>query len=188
MVAGLGSLGNGDDSMMLKYIGDINTLEAYQKTSKTDKEEESSSAEDVFGQIIDEINANMEKVADQQSGITSPIGDVSNAQFGPPAGMEIEGLDADSLNAVDSISDYGDVNTGASSESVANSQPSGGGGGADGGGGDDSDSDDENDPMDLNGDGTVTTQEMLAYFQMQNSSYNQDSTSNVLDEAIDLML
>ena len=42
--------------------------------------------------------------------------------------------------------------------------------------------------MDLNGDGTVTTQEMLAYFQMQNSSYTQDSASNVLDEAIDLML
>lgn len=187
MVAGLGSLGNGDDSMMLKYIGDINTLDAYQKTSKTDKEGESSSTEDVFGQIIDEINANMEKVADQQAVITSPLGDVSNAQFGPPAGMEIEGLDADSLNAVDSISDYGDVNTGASSESVANSQPSGGGAG--GGGGDDSNSDeDENDPMDLNGDGTVTTQEMLAYFQMQNSSYTQDNASNVLDEAIDLML
>lgn len=186
MVAGLGSLGNGDDSMMLKYIGDINTLEAYQKTSKTDKDEESSSAEDVFGQIIDEINANMEKIADQQAGITSPLGDTSNAQFGPPSGMDIDGLDVDSLNAVESISDYGDINTGTSSESVANSQPSGGGGA--GGGGDNEDSDDENDPMDLNGDGTVTTQEMLAYFQMQNSGYTQDSASNVLDEAIDLML
>lgn len=183
MVAGLGSLGNGDDSMMLKYIGDIKTLDAYQKTSKTNKDEESSSAEDVFGQIIDEINANMEKVADQQAGITSPLGDTSNAQFGPPSGMDIDGLDVDSLNAVESISDYGDINTGtSSSESVANSQPAGGSGG------DNEDSDDENDPMDLNGDGTVTTQEMLAYFQMQNSSYTQDSASNVLDEAIDLML
>lgn len=180
MVAGLGSLGNGDDSMMLKYIGDIKTLDAYQKTSKTNKDEESSSAEDVFGQIIDEINANMEKVADQQAGITSPLGDTSNAQFGPPSGMDIDGLDVDSLNAVESISDYGDINTGtSSSESVANSQSAGG---------DNEDSEDENDPMDLNGDGNVTTQEMLAYFQMQNSSYTQDSTSNVLDEAIDLML
>lgn len=183
MVAGLGSLGNGDDSMMLKYIGDIKTLDAYQKTSKTNKDEESSSAEDVFGQIIDEINANMEKVADQQAGITSPLGDTSNAQFGPPSGMDIDGLDVDSLNAVESISDYGDINTGtSSSESVANSQSAGGSGG------DNEDSDDENDPMDLNGDGNVTTQEMLAYFQMQNSSYTQDSASNVLDEAIDLML
>lgn len=180
MVAGLGSLGNGDDSMMLKYIGDIKTLDAYQKTSKTNKDEESSSAEDVFGQIIDEINANMEKVADQQAGITSPLGDTSNAQFGPPSGMDIDGLDVDSLNAVESISDYGDINTGtSSSESVANSQSAGGG---------NEDSEDENDPMDLNGDGTVTTQEMLAYFQMQNSSYTQDGASNVLDEAIDLML
>lgn len=180
MVAGLGSLGKGDDSMMLKYIGDIKTLDAYQKTSKTNKDEESSSAEDVFGQIIDEINANMEKVADQQAGITSPLGDTSNAQFGPPSGMDIDGLDVDSLNAVESISDYGDINTGtSSSESVANSQSAGGG---------NEDSEDENDPMDLNGDGTVTTQEMLAYFQMQNSSYTQDGASNVLDEAIDLML
>lgn len=180
MVAGLGSLGNGDDSMMLKYIGDIKTLDAYQKTSKTNKDEESSSAEDVFGQIIDEINANMEKVADQQAGITSPLGDTSNAQFGPPSGMDIDGLDVDSLNAVESISDYGDINTGtSSSESVANSQSAGG---------DNEDNEDENDPMDLNGDGNVTTQEMLAYFQMQNSSYTQDSASNVLDEAIDLML
>ena len=187
MVAGLGSLGNGDDSMMLKYIGDIKTLDAYQKTSKTNKDEESSSAEDVFGQIIDEINANMEKVADQQAGITSPLGDTSNAQFGPPSGMDIDGLDVDSLNAVESISDYGDINTGtSSSESVANSQSAGGV--ADGSGGDNEDSEDENDPMDLNGDGTVTTQEMLAYFQMQNSSYTQDGASNVLDEAIDLML
>lgn len=187
MVAGLGSLGNGDDSMMLKYIGDIKTLDAYQKTSKTNKDEESSSAEDVFGQIIDEINANMEKVADQQAGITSPLGDTSNAQFGPPSGMDIDGLDVDSLNTVESISDYGDINTGtSSSESVANSQSAGGG--ADGSGGDNEDSEDENDPMDLNGDGNVTTQEMLAYFQMQNSSYTQDSASNVLDEAIDLML
>ena len=187
MVAGLGSLGNGDDSMMLKYIGDIKTLDAYQKTSKTNKDEESSSAEDVFGQIIDEINANMEKVADQQAGITSPLGDTSNAQFGPPSGMDIDGLDVDSLNAVESISDYGDINTGTSpSESVANSQPAGGGAG--GSGGNNEDSDDKNDPMDLNSDGTVTTQEMLAYFQMQNSSYTQDSASNVLDEAIDLML
>lgn len=177
MVAGLGSLGNGDDSMMLKYIGDIKTLDAYQKTSKTNKDEESSSAEDVFGQIIDEINANMEKVADQQAGITSPLGDTSNAQFGPPSGMDIDGLDVDSLNAVESISNYGDINTGtSSSESVANSQSA------------DGDSEDENNPMDLNGDGNVTTQEMLAYFQMQNSSYTQDSASNVLDEAIDLML
>lgn len=180
MVAGLGSLGNGDDSMMLKYIGDIKTLDAYQKTSKTNKDEESSSAEDVFGQIIDEINANMEKVADQQADITSPLGDTSNAQFGPPSGMDIDGLDVDSLNAVESISDYGDINTGtSSSESVANSQSAGG---------DNEDNEDENDPMDLNGDGNVTTQEMLAYFQMQNSSYTQDSASNVLDETIDLML
>lgn len=187
MVAGLGSLGNGDDSMMLKYIEDIKTLDAYQKTSKTNKDEESSSAEDVFGQIIDEINANIEKVADQQAGITSPLGDTSNAQFGPPSGMDIDGLDVDSLNAVELISDYGDINTGtSSSESVANSQSAGGG--ADGSGGDNEDSEDENDPMDLNGDGTVTTQEMLAYFQMQNSSYTQDGASNVLDEAIDLML
>lgn len=187
MVAGLGSLGNGDDSMMLKYIGDIKTLDAYQKTSKTNKDEESSSAEDVFGQIIDEINANMEKVADQQAGITSPLGDTSNAQFGPPSGMNIDGLDVDSLNAVESISDYGDINTGtSSSESVANSQSAGGGAG--GKGGDNEDSEDENDPMDLNGDGTITTQEMLAYFQMQNSSYTQDGVSNALDEAIDLML
>lgn len=184
MVAGLGSLSNGDDSMMLKYIGDIKTLDTYQKTSKTNKDEESSSAEDVFGQIIDEINANMEKVADQQAGITSPLGDTSNAQFGPPSGMDIDSLDVDSLNAVESISDYGDINTGtSSSESVANSQSAGGGAGGSGG-----DSEDENNPMDLNGDGNVTTQEMLAYFQMQNSSYTQDSASNVLDEAIDLML
>ena len=101
--------------------------------------------------------------------------------------MNIDGLDVDSLNAVESISDYGDINTGtSSSESVANSQPAGGGAG--GSGGDNEDSEDENDPMDLNGDVTVTTQEMLAYFQMQNSSYTQDSASNVLDEAIDLML
>ena len=185
MVAGLGSLGNGDDSMMLKYIGDINTLEAYQKTSKTDKDEESSSAEDVFGQIIDEINANMEKVADQQAGITSPLGDTSNAQFGPPSGMDIDGLDVDSLNAVESISDYGDVNTGTSStESVANSQPSGGAGGGE----DDEDSDSENNPMDLNRDGTVTVQEMLAYMRMQESEYGQNGENNVIDDALDLIL
>lgn len=186
MVAGLSSLGNGDDSMMLKYIGETNTLESSQKTSKTSKDEESSSAEDVFGQIIDEISTNMEKVSDQETGLSSPLSDLSNAQFGPPSGMDIEGLDVDSLNAVDSISDYGDINTGTSSESVASSQPSGGGGA--GGGEDDEDSDDENDPMDLNSDGTVTTQEMLAYFQMQNSGYTQDAGSNMLDEAIDLML
>lgn len=186
MVAGLGSLGNGDDSMMLKYIGDINTLEAYQKTSKTDKDEESSSAEDVFGQIIDEINANMEKIADQQAGITSPLGDTSNAQFGPPSGMDIDGLDVDSLNAVESISDYGDINTGTSSESVANSQPSGGGGA--GGGGDDEDSDEETNPMDLNRDGTVTVQEMLAYMRMQESEYGQNGENNVIDDALDLIL
>lgn len=186
MVAGLGSLGNGDDSMMLKYIGDINTLEAYQKTSKTDKDEESSSAEDVFGQIIDEINANMEKVADQQAGITSPLGDTSNAQFGPPSGMDIDGLDVDSLNAVESISDYGDINTGTSSESVANSQPSGGG--DSGGGGDNEDSDEETNPMDLNRDGTVTVQEMLAYMRMQESEYGQNGENNVIDDALDLIL
>ncbi len=186
MVAGLGSLGNGDDSMMLKYIGDINTLEAYQKTSKANKDEESSSAEYVFGQIIDEINANMEKIADQQAGITSPIGDTSNAQFGPPAGMEIDGLDIDSINAIDSISDYGDINTGTSSESVANSQPSGGGGA--GAGGDNEDSDEETNPMDLNRDGTVTVQEMLAYMRMQESEYGQNGENNVIDDALDLML
>lgn len=186
MVAGLGSLGNGDDSMMLKYIGDINTLEAYQKTSKTDKDEESSSAEDVFGQIIDEINVNMEKIADQQAGITSPLGDTSNAQFGPPSGMDIDGLDVDSLNAVESISDYGDINTGTSSESVANSQPSGGGGAGDGE--DNEDSDEETNPMDLNRDGTVTVQEMLAYMRMQESEYGQNGENNVIDDALDLIL
>lgn len=187
MVTGLGSLVNSDNSMMMKLISDISSLDAYQKATESKENGDNSSVEDIFSQIIDNINDNIEKNVAAEAGLTSSLGDTSNAQFGPPAGMEIDGLDTDSLNAIDSISDYGNINTGSSSESVANAQPSGGGGAGDGSE-NDKDSDDSNNPMDLNSDGTVTTQEMLAYYQMQNSAYNQDGGSNVIEEAIDLML
>lgn len=188
MVAGLGSLGNSDSSMMLKYLDDINSLDAYQKATKTDKNEESSSVEDIFGQIIDEINENMEKIADQQANLTTPLGDNTNSQFGPPAGMEIDGLDVDSLNAVEPISDYGDLNTdNNSSKNIASGQHSGGGAGGNESQ-DEENSEDDTNPMDLNRDGTVTVQEMLSYIQMQSSAYNQESTSSNSDEALFLMV
>lgn len=189
MVAGLGSLLNSDNSMMMKLINDISSLDAYQKATESKESNDNSSVEDIFSQIIDEINDNVEKTVSAETGVTSPLGDTSNAQFGPPSGMDIDGLDVDSLNAVESISDYGDINTGNSSKTISNtSQTSNAGGGAGGGGGNDEEDEEDNDPMDLNGDGTVTTQEMLAYYQMQNSSYTQENGNNAIDEILDLML
>lgn len=189
MVAGLGSLINSDNSMMMKLIDDISSLDAYKKATESKESNDNSSVEEIFSQIIDEINENMEKTATANAGLTSPLGDTSNAQFGPPAGMEIEGLDADSLNSVDSISDYGDINTGNSSDNnIADSQPSGGGGAGDGEGQNDDDDDDEDDPMDLNGDGTVSLQEMLTYLGIKDSDYNQSDSASALEQTLDLML
>ena len=166
---------------------ELNENRDYIKKVILTEEERFSKTIDLGISRLSTLIDNIEKNVAAEAGLTSPLGDTSNAQFGPPAGMEIDGLDTDSLNAIDSISDYCDINTGSSSESVANAQPSGGGGAGDGSENDE-DSDDSNNPMDLNSDGTVTTQEMLAYYQMQNSAYNQDGGSNVIEEAIDLML
>ena len=108
MVAGLGSLVNSDNSMMMKLISDISSLDAYQKATESKENGDNSSVEDIFSQIIDNINDNIEKNVAAEAGLTSPLGDTSNAQFGPPAGMEIDGLDTDSLNTIDSISSRGD--------------------------------------------------------------------------------
>lgn len=185
MVAGLGSLVNSDNSMMMKLIGDISSLDAYQKATESKENSDNSSVEDIFSQIIDNINENIEKNVTAEAGLTSPLGDTSNAQFGPPAGMEIDGLDTDSLNAVDSISDYGNSNTDNSSKEIASSQPSGGGGA---GGGEGQNDDEEDDPMDLNGDGTVSLQEMLTYLGIKDSDYNQSDSASALEQTLDLML
>ncbi len=101
MVNGLNSLLNSDDSMMLKLLKDVSSLEAYKKANET-KEKDDNSVEDVFSQIIDQINEQIEKMLEEEKQLANKTAsvaenasanDTSNFQFGPPPWLKIEGLE-----------------------------------------------------------------------------------------------
>ncbi len=203
MVAGLGSLLNSDNSMMLKLMNDVSSLEAYKKATET-QENGGASVEDVFSQIIDQISEQTEKIIQEQANSTiSSISDNSNTQFGPPAGMEIEGLDdlamefdqnSENSNSItDSIDDIKNSTEIASSKTDESSASSGNAnaGGAGGGGGE-GDDDEEDNPMDLNQDGTVTLKEMLTYLGVKeygnNSAQTGETAGSAIDEILDLII
>lgn len=205
MVAGLGSLVNSDNSMMLKLMNDVSSLEAYKKATDT-QENDGASVGDVFSQIIDQINEQAEKLTQEQANLTTASAiDNSNAQFGPPAGMEIDGLEDFSMeldansNDTNSVTDMiNDIKNsteivsskigGTSTDNHAGTE-SGGAGGAGSGG---EDSDDEDNPMDLNKDGTVTLKEMLTYLGIKeygnNSAQTGETAGSAIDEILDLII
>lgn len=201
MVAGLGSLLNSDNSMMLKLMNDVSSLEAYKKATET-KENDGASVEDVFSQIIDQINKQTEKLTQEQANLTTASAiDNSNAQFGPPAGMEIDGLEdfsmefdtnsndtnsvADIINDIKNSTEIASSKIGETSADNNSDEESGGTGGAGGG---EKDSDDEDNPMDLNKDGTVTLKEMLSYLGIKEYGNNQAQTGETVGSAIDEIL
>lgn len=101
MVTGLDSLFNSENSMMLKLLNDVSSLEAYQKTEEK-KESEGASVEEVFSQILDEINEQTEQAIEEQSGIEASTETADNSnentQFGPPPWLKIEGLEELMMN------------------------------------------------------------------------------------------
>ena len=176
MVAGLGSLLNSDNSMMLKLMNDVSSLEAYKKATET-KENDGASVEDVFSQIIDQINEQTEKLTQEQANLTTASAiDNSNAQFGPPAGMEIDGLEDFSMefdtnsNDTNSVADI--INDIKNSTEIASSKI----------GETSADNNSENK------DGTVTQKEMLSDLGIKEYGNNQAQTGETVRSAIDEIL
>lgn len=138
----------------------------FDKTSSKDDDKKSGDIFDLMFQAIDE---SLLQTQENTNNIDTNTGNqTSDFNFGPPANITIENFD---YSAQDSSSGE------EFSITEATDQPSGAVGGS---GESDDDDDDETsyNPMDLNQDGTVSIDEMLSYFEANETYNSQDQKNN----------
>ena len=71
----------------------LSILDAINQTHSKGKEEESTSIEDIFAEIIDEMTENVEKQTEENDKIAEITDNTDNRfQLGPPIGLDIEGF------------------------------------------------------------------------------------------------
>lgn len=184
MVESASYLGSYSSYPLLFAINSQNsTIQSNEKT------QENNSPEGVFSQIIDEMNANIEnnlKQSTDDNTLTS--NSISDEQFGPPAGMNISGLDmadfsidtqtSENISGENSIdnADFGEKVSQNSDLSSASGE-------------NENNEDKEDNPMDTNKDGIVSLKEMITYFGIK--QYDETATNTATmqnDDIFDLMV
>lgn len=168
-------------------MSSLSLVDAISNKTSSKKEDEQSS--DIFDLMFQTIDESLNKVQDSLGQTSSTSASASSdLNFGPPSNITIENFD---YSAEDTTSES------ASLTELAG-QPTGGAGGTSGSGGESSDEDDEdesNNPMDLNQDGTVTIDEMLSYFEAQesygssgNGGNSNSQNANQFEQIFDMLV
>lgn len=153
-------------------------------SNKTSNKEDDEKNGDIFDLMFQTIDESLNQVQDNL-GKTNSTSESSSADlnFGPPANITIENFD------------YSAEQNSSENVSMADSagQPTGGAG--DGGEGSDDEEDESNNPMDLNQDGTVTIDEMISYFEAQesygssgNGGNSNSQNANQFEQIFDMLV
>lgn len=152
-------------------------------SNKTSNKEDDEKNGDIFDLMFQTIDESLNQVQDNL-GKTNSASESSSADlnFGPPANITIENFDYSAEQN--------------SSENVSMADSTGQStGGAGGGEGSDDDEDDSNNPMDLNQDGTVTIDEMISYFEAQesygssgNGENSNSQNANQFEQIFDMLV
>lgn len=169
----------------ISALGGMSSLSLVDAISnKTSSKEDDEKNGDIFDLMFQTIDESLNQVQNNlgKSNSTSE-NSPSDLNFGPPANITIENFDYSA-----------EQNT---SENITMAEPTGQPTGGAGGGGKSSDDEENesNNPMDLNQDGTVSIDEMISYFEAQesygssgNSGNSNNQNTNQFEQIFDMLV